>query len=793
MKLVWKTARAAALTSLIAACGAPPADIAKTAPVAPLVAPVTAPTAPADLSQVAPLPVPESAQGAGAAAGAAAKFASWGAVHALIGSTVKLGKMVSDSEGIALTADNLVGVTKDGGTTWGFMRHGNGVVLAIAGKAGGPFLAVGKAGYASLSADGKVWNDLPRYTNEDLIAVAVDAPGIVAVTKSGSFFVQYGLDGKTGTLGAFPDKIKAKDVVASGGGFIATAGKVPYTSLDGTVWAAAANPTAVATAKAFPTSQGLCSLGKVDKMTGVVCEVKGQAFGLTDASSIVVQKGLVFTTSNGGASWKGAVPPIASVNGVVGSGSNLVAYGNGGAIATSADSGGSWTLVTNEQTKSYKAAYVDGATVILAGDGGAMVRSTDGGTTFATVVTPQTGAFKQLAKLDDGRLVASLGAKGVESTDGGATWVDMADPAPLATLVAPAKPGKCEGRVPAANEACALVKQVKSPLMLPNAKGVAFTGEHGIAYGDFGLVMTTKDGGANWTAQSGFAVKAFDVFDSRDAVVLAIGGKDVVVSTDGGKSFQRYLLPKEAGRVRAVHITAGGQFMYAVGDNGMILRAVGADPSNWQLLDVGNVAGGGKKVTAGFFGIHEVGATPEAGGILFVVGGRGELYRSENRGDAWTPIATGTAQTVQRMAAEGTTVVAVTYSNRDGGNLLLKSDDSGNHFYIAREISGQGAVDVLSLAGGVLKYRDRTSSDFGATWTRDPDERYWSGAVDTFDSGLRIVSNDSYRSRDTTYLIGPEKDDWVILDGVLTRNARFECGKDSGCWMLYGGQVYRPL
>jgi len=792
MKLVWKAARVAALTSLIAGCSAPSADLTKAPTVAPIVAPTAPVATPDDNTKVAPLPVPEATQGAGAAAAAASKFGTWGAVHALVGSTVKLGKMVSATEGIALTADNLVGVTKDGGTSWGFMRHGTGVVLAIAGKAGGPFLAVGKAGYASLSADGKVWTDLPRYTNDDLIAVAVDAPGVVAVTKNGAFFVQYGLDGKSGMLGTFPDKVKAKDVVASGGGFIAAAGKIPYTSLDGTVWAAAANPAAVATTKAFPTSQGLCSLGKVEKMTGVVCEVKGQAFGLSDASSVVVQKGLVFTTSNGGASWKAAVPPIPSVNGVVASGSNLVAYGNGGAIATSSDGGGSWSLVTTELTKSYKTAYVDGATVILAGDGGAMVRSTDGGATFAAVITPQTGAFKQLGKVG-GNLVASLGAKGIESADGGATWADMIDPAPLAELVPPAKPGKCEGRVPAANEACAIVKQVKSPLLLPNAKGLSFTGEMGIAYGDFGLVMTTRDGGANWSAQSGFAVKSFDVFDARDSVVLAIGGKDVVISTDAGKSFQRYLLPKEAGRVRDVHITAGGQFLYAVGDGGTVLRAVGADPSNWQLLDVGNVAGGGKKVTAGFIGMHEVGSTPEAGGILFAVGGRGELFRSENRGDQWTPIATGTAQTIQRMAGEGTTVVAVTYSNRDGGNLLLKSDDGGKHFYIAREISAQGAVDVLTLAGGVLKYRDRTSTDFGATWTRDPDERYWSGAVDTFDSGLRIVSNDGYRTRDTIYLIGPEKDDWVIMDGVQTRYARFECGKDSGCWMLHLGQVYRPL
>ncbi len=794
MKLVWKAARAAALTSLIAACSAPPVEVAPTreAPVAPVVAPVAEVEKSDTPDKVAPVVM---SQGAGAAAAAASKFGSWGAVHALIGSTVRLGTMVSATDGIALTTDNLVGVTRDGGVSWGFQKPANGLVTAVAGKAGGPFVVVGKNGFASMSADGKVWQDLPRYTNDELISVAVDGPGVVAITKNGADYVTYGLDGKTGALGVFPDKVKAKGVVAMSGTFIANAGKVPYTSLDGSVWAPAAAPNAAPATKAFPTTQGLCSLGKIDKNTGVICEVKGAAFGLSDTTAVVVQKGLVFTTTNGGASWKAAVPPITSVNGVVTSGTNLVAFGNGGAIATSTDGGGSWSAITTELTKSYKTAWVDGSTVVLAGDGGAIVRSTDGGATFAAVIPPQTGAIKQLAKLADGRLVASLGAKGMESADGGASWADMVDPAPLAELVPPAKAGKCDNRMPTANEACAIVKQVKSAPGLPNAKGLAFVGDQGLAFGEFGLVMTTKDGGANWNAQSGLAVKGFDVFQARDAVVLAIGGKDVIVSSDGGKSFQRYVLPKEAGRISDVHITAGGQFLYAVGANGTVLRAVGADLSNWQMLDVGDVARGGKKVTASFVAIHEVGPTPEAGGVLFAAASNGLLFRSDNRGDSWVPVATGTVNPVLSMAAEGTTVVAVgnTPDRRDGGNLLLKSDDGGLHFYIAREVSHSGWVDKLELKGGVLTYLNRQSSDFGATWATGADDFYRYGSVPTFDGDLRLDNSPSRYTRDTLVLYAPAEDDAVILDGVQTRMARFECGKDSGCWMLYAGQVFRPL
>ncbi|HRE89784.1 MAG TPA: hypothetical protein PK095_11670, partial [Myxococcota bacterium] len=111
----------------------------------------------------------------------------------------------------------------------------------------------------------------------------------------------------------------------------------------------------------------------------------------------------------------------------------------------------------------------------------------------------------------------------------------MVDPAPLAELVPPAKPGKCDNRVPAGGEVCSFAKSVTSPVGLPNARGVAFMGDLGYAWGDFGLVMTTSNGGAAWTARSGFPIKGLSAFEVRDSVILGVSGKEVVVSTDGGQ------------------------------------------------------------------------------------------------------------------------------------------------------------------------------------------------------------------------------------------------------------------
>lgn len=799
MKLVRRTVSAVALASL-AACQSQ--DLARVdAPAPTLHQPVT-PTVIEPIEKVdnvdevkAPeqAPVLEDLPG-GAAEGATSKFLAWGAVHSFVGSTIKVGVLVSERNAMALTADNLVGVTTDGGSSWGFIRHDKGAVLAIAGKAGGPFVAVGKAGYASISTDGKTWTDLARYTNEDLTSVAVGDgadPAILALAKSGGVYVRYGGDGKTGELLAFADKAKAKDFSFKGGSFLANVGKVPLTSPDGNVWTPDSAPMA-AVMKSFPTAQGNCTLGRVDKATGVVCEVKGQAFSAGDAV-VVAQKDVFFTSKNGGTSWLAAKSPMPAVTGVVAAGGNLVAYGGAGVIATSSDGGKSWATSSTELAKAYKTHWVDGSTVILAGDGGAMARSTDGGATFTTVVTPQTGGFKQLGKLGDGRLVASLGAKGVESTDGGATWVDMVDPAPLAELVPPAKPGKCDNRVPTGGEVCSFAKAVTSPAWLPNARGVAFSGDLGFAWGDFGLVMTTSNGGAAWTARAGFPIKGLSSFEVRDSIVLGVSGKEVVVSTDGGKEFDQYALPKEAGTIYGAQIAKDGGALFVFGSNGTVARAMTTSPGAWQMLDLGNVAGGGKKATAQIVAVHEVGASAEAGGVLFAAGSRGELFRSDNRGDVWTVVATGTPQPVQAMTAEGQVVVAVTLADRQGGNLLLKSDDGGKHFYVAREISHQGGVDNLTLSGGTLTYRDRISKDFGATWTKG-DDRYWSGAEAVGDgSNLSFVNYTSRYVRDTVYLVGEDKDDWVIMDGVQTKLARFECGKGSGCWMLHAGQVYRPL
>jgi len=715
------------------------------------------------------------ATGQGASSSAAAeKFKAWGVVHAFLGQTVVGGSAISGTEAIAYTKDNHVGITTDGGASWGFTRHTSGDVRAVAGAPGGPYVAVGKAGYMAISRDGKSWSDLPRFTEDELVDVAVGPGGIVAVAKKGEW-VRFDDAGRTGAAGVLPDKFKARDLIVDGGRFVAVSGRKAYGSSDGKAWSALDEAPDISKGKKATTNRGLCSIARVGKGRGVSCEVKGEAWGISAQETLVYDKKTLAFTQDGGSTWAIQPAPFTGLGGVVSNpGGPMFVYGAKGALATSRD-GKAWSEVAVNADSTLRAGLVDGSTVLIVGDRGTIVHSKDGGETWSVVPSPVNKALKQITKVD-GRYIVPLGRSGIESPDG-VTWIELVDPAVLEQIAKPERPGKCEGRMPAQGEICKLSRSVTTPLGIPNVKSLDFIGDAGIAMGDAGLVAMTDDGGASWNWNSGFTLRDLSSFDAKGKIVVAVGGKSVIVSTDGGASFREAQLPKKAGRVRATHID--GDTVFAAGDGGTILRSSG-DLQTWELTNTGE-----RNRT------RYVGLFP-ANGVLYATGQRGELYRSEAGGSVWFPIATGVKDPIQAMTGEGTTVLAVTHASRRGGNLLLRSDDDGRHFYVLREISHSGNADRFELASGTLLYRDRKSTDFGATWTTSGDD-YWAGSVDVGDgSGIRIVDHASTYVRDRFYVIAG-KDDWTIVDAFSTKGSYVTCDGGTGCWMIDGGSVYRPL
>ncbi|TNF33671.1 MAG: hypothetical protein EP329_08085 [Deltaproteobacteria bacterium] len=743
------------------------------APVAERVAEAT--PAPAPTPEVTPRDeVTVAAHQGGSSAAAAEKFKAWGVVHAFLGQPVVGGRAISNSEAIAFTKDNHVGITTDGGASWGFTRHTSGDVRAVGGAPGGPYVTVGKYGYMAISRDGKSWSDLPRFTEDELVDVAVGSGGIVAVGKKGQW-VRFDAEGRTGSVGILPDKFKARTVVALSGRFVAINGRKAYAAADGQRWTALDAAPELNNNKKATTRRGLCSVTRVGKGSGVSCDVKGVAWGLSSSETLVYDKKTLAFTQDGGSTWAIQPAPFSGIEGVVGNpGGPMFVYGAKGAMAMSRD-GKSWSEVAINAQKTLRAGLVDGSMVLIVGDGGTIVQSKDGGETWSVVPSPVNKALKQVAKVD-GRYIVPLGKGGIESPDG-VTWIELVDPTVLEAIAKPGRPGKCEGRMPSQSEICTVQRSVTTPLGIPNVKSIDFIGDAGLAMGDAGLVAVTADGGASWKWHSGFTLRDLNSFDAKGQVVVAVGGKSVIVSTNGGKSFREAQLPKKAGRVFATYISDGTVF--AAGDGGTILRSTG-DLQTWELMNTG------EKNRTRYVGLFSV------GGVLYASGQRGELFRAEAGGAVWFQIATGVSDPIQAMTGEGSTVLAVTYAGRKGGNLMLRSDDDGRHFYVLREISHSGSVDRFELASGTLLYRDRSSKDFGATWTSSGDD-YWAGSVEVGDgSGLRLVDHASTYVRDRFYVVAG-KDDWTIIDAFSTKGSRVTCDNGTGCWMIDGGQVYRPL
>jgi photosystem II stability/assembly factor-like uncharacterized protein len=716
-----------------------------------------------------------SAQGAGPSLAGAQKYKAWAAVHAFVGGPIVAGRAISPTEAIAFTRDNLVGVTRDSGATFQLIRHSNGVVTAVAGAPGGPYVVAGKAGYMAMSADGSAWIDVPRYTEDEFVSVAVGPASIAGVTRGG-LAVRFNKDGSGGAVAALPDKFKAKEVIAQPGGFLALAGKVGYASPDGRSWSRLEALPSMPDPKKALTSRGLCSIGKVGKSTGVNCAVSGLAWGITDAQAVVYDKNNVAVTSNGGLTWAVRPAPIGGVTGVVGGpGNTLVAFGKNGAVAVTRD-GKTWKVVDTTVTKTLLAGLTDGASVVLVGDGGTIVKSNDSGETWQVAANPGTASLKAVAKVG-GRYVVPMGKNGIESSDG-LVWTELADPAVLAEVALPGKPAKCAGQMPAAGEACAVTRSITTPEGLPNVRTMDFRGDIGLAMGDRGLLAMTVDGGATWRTNHGVSQRGIESFETTSKVVVALGGGAVVVSTDGGATFREAALPKGSGRVLTAHVA--GETVYLAGAGGTVLRANGALTS-WAAMNTG------EKNTTTFVEIFDV------GGELFASGTRGELYRAESSGALWVPVATGVKDRIQAMTGDATTVFALTYVDRRGGNNLLRSDDGGRHFYVLREVSDSGVVGRFELTGANLYYDERVSTDAGATWSAAGDN-YWGGAVEVGDgSGLRIANRASTYTRDRVYVVGQAKDDFTIVDSLYSRGATFRCDAASGCWMVEGGQVYRPL
>ncbi len=696
-------------------------------------------------------------------------FVAWQPLHAFIDAPIVAGVPVSDKEAIVLTKDDHVGVTRDGGRSWSFHRLRNGDAYAIDGYAGGPFVVVGADGFVAHSDDGERWRDLPRYTGDDLIDVKTSELGTIAVGKQGAF-VRYDKDGSTGDTGELPDRFKAKAVIAQSGAVVALAGRKAYGTVDGTNWTRFEQDLDLPSGKVALTSAGACSLGKIEGRRGVVCSVTGTAYGITNGLAAVERDGIVALTTDGGKSWKTANLPFSKTLDIFGgAGGTIYATGAGGRIAASKNGGKSWIDLEWDDTADLNDGLVDGDTVVIVGDRSTIVYSKNGGKSWDYAEPDFGGNYDQVTKLD-GKYVVTDGKVAISSADLKG-WDEEIDALPTR----PPPPERCS-ELPGARSSCRYASGLTTPEGIPDINAFRFDGDVGLAWGDDGLTAFTSDGGASWSTESALGLDGLRLIDVRDDIVVVSDGERSAVSVDAGKTFKLVQTPAKVTLYDLMIAETGN--IYAVGKSGTLLRS-GADPAIWLPVD----AVDGDRTN--FVRVFEVGTA------FFAAGAKGELWRSVD-GNEWLPLDIVLDSPVQAMTGEKSTVLAVTESGKKRGNLLLRSDDEGAHFYVVTEMSHGGAAHDFRLEDGQLRYRDRISADMGLSWQPAVD-RYWPGAEPIDDgSGKSIVAFGDRYGKDPLYVVGDTEDDWRLIDGAYSEDATVRCAKSAGCWMIAGGTLYRP-
>ena len=265
--------------------------------------------------------------------------------------------------------------------------------------------------------------------------------------------------------------------------------------------------------------------GEVRQNLFSTCFVSDQDFW------IVGELGRVFHTKDGGQTFerhdvgtRNAILAVACLPG-----GSVVVVGQHGLVSRSRDAGATWEkLVSGTDRNLLSVDFVDDSVGIAVGDFGTILRTQDGGTSWAAVELPTTLPLPEdIAEIIDPGDVLLYEAEMLKSGRG---WI----------------------------------------------------------VGEFGVALTTSDGGATWTAQpSGVDTTLFGVAFVDENRGWAVGLEQVMLHTkDGGATWQKQDVPARSGFVLALYdVAVAGQVGWAIGDSGFLLRSKDAGES-WERVDL---------------------------------------------------------------------------------------------------------------------------------------------------------------------------------------------------------------
>jgi photosystem II stability/assembly factor-like uncharacterized protein len=196
-------------------------------------------------------------------------------------------------------------------------------------------------------------------------------------------------------------------------------------------------------------------------------------------------------------------------------------------------------------------------------------------------------------------------------------------------------------------------------------RAVEFAAGTGYAAGEFGTILRTDDGGANWAGVRSGLIDELNKLEVVDAATFVAGGGCTLLrSTDGGQTLQRLRFNPSANcasPLAAMHFP-NKDVGFLVRLDGSVLRT--DDGGSRFSSRTGIPASSGGPPNDAWF------TSPDAGVVLTGSDTLGKIYRTTDGGGSWTEAATS-------AAVRGVYFVSATTGYAVGQNTILKTENGG--------------------------------------------------------------------------------------------------------------------
>lgn len=429
--------------------------------------------------------------------------------------------------------------------------------------------------------------------------------------------------------------------------------------------------------------------------------------------------GLVFLTSDGGASWtKKQLPSTANMYSIklLPSGTGFVG-GDYGKLFKTTDFGQTWTAVqeTFDQDDIAKIFLLDENNIFLFDDWDAFYWSNNGGQTWSESYLGNINIARSMHFFDanNGLLGDDYGTL-LKTTNGGQSWQVLSDDGETAYYSMSffdANKGivGCYDKMMITQNGGQTWQNIDMP-DYGDFRAVEWKSESIIyASCDGGIIVRSMDGGVNWekiTQGAVFtgSVSAAAYLDENTIMAFSIYPSEIIKSSNKGYSWTKLPPPAEGFHQYRNVCAVNSETLYAITLGSLIFKTTNAG-STWQTIETGLTAQGGDiyflNTQTGFFTAMD-----------------GTIRRTTDGGENWTVVSNGTPNIVKIRFYDNELGLAVGASGTilrttNGGLSWTSISNTNTHQFYDVTFINQNLAFASGQWGRLYR-----SQDAGLTWSQ---------------------------------------------------------------------------